>query len=56
MKTVILISKDGGTAVYKTLSAACRANDNFSYHYLKSKKFPFTYKGYTFIKSKIYGK
>jgi len=33
-----------------TLTGLCRRHDNFSYTYLVKKKFPFTYKGWDFVK------
>jgi hypothetical protein len=39
--------------IYPTLTKLCDANPEFSYNYLKSKKFPFTYKGYEFIKKEL---
>lgn len=53
MKTVIVITKDESVDVYGTLTAVCRDYKQFSYHCLKSKKFPFTYKGMRFYKNKI---
>lgn len=53
MKTVIIISKGDLVGAYKALTHVCKAHKEFSYHYLKSKKFPFVYKGWNFIKEKV---
>jgi len=53
MRSIILIIKGDSIEAFTTLTKACIANKCFSYHYLKGKKFPFTYGGYEFIKLKI---
>ena len=35
---------------WSTLTECCKANEHFSYGYIKTLKFPFTYKGYEFYK------
>lgn len=54
MKTVILLTKDGEEPeAWTTLTGLCDNHENFSYDYLKQKKFPFEYKGYQFIKVQL---
>jgi len=55
MTTVIVIQKRDEVEVYKSLVSACSPENNpkFSYHYLRTKKFPFKMYGYHFVKRKI---
>lgn len=52
-RTVVLLISDTTIKSYSTLTRLCKDNKEFSYSYLKSKKFPFTYKKYKFIKTKV---
>jgi len=60
MKTFIIIFKLPLTKinpldieVFTTLTKLCEKHLDFKYSYLKSKKFPFTYKGWTFYKIEV---
>lgn len=50
MKKVIIIIKEDEVIPSGSLTAICENNPLFSYHYLKGKKFPFEYKGWSFRK------
>lgn len=49
-KKVIILEKDGNKEVWGSISEICREKEDIIYSSIKAKKFPFTYKGYTFIK------
>ena len=51
-KNVIVLSKGNHKESYGSLTELCSDYPNFSYYYLKSKKFPFEYKGFLFEKLK----
>lgn len=50
IKNVIIIQRDDEIEVYGCLTKICFAHKDFSYHFLKGKKFPFEYKGWEFKK------
>jgi len=52
VKTVIVIQKGEDLEVWNQLSKLCKAK-GWSYGYARSKKFPYTYKGYTLKKENI---
>jgi hypothetical protein len=52
-KTVIIIENDEHVECWGSLKRLCdpdNGHSNFSYHFLKRKKFPFLYKGWKFYK------
>jgi len=49
-QSVIILESDEHAECWGSLVKLCDAHPNFSYGYLKSKKFPFQYKGWLFIK------
>jgi hypothetical protein len=53
MKNVIVIQKDDKVEVYGCLTRLCLLNPGFSYHYLRSLKFPFNMYGWRFTKQQI---
>ena len=58
-KYTIVITKGKVTETWGALTELCKAHtssnyhENFSYQTLKDKKFPFTYKGWRFVKVKF---
>ena len=50
-KNVIIMQQDDQVEVWGCITKICIAHPDFSYHYIKSKKFPFEYKGWKFIKT-----
>jgi len=52
-KRLIVAYKDKEVLTDTSLTKLCKQNTNFNYGYLKSKKYPFTYKGWQFEKRKI---
>lgn len=48
-KTIIVLTKGESLETWGSLSEICRVKD-WSYNYLKKKKFPFEYKGWKFRK------
>ena len=51
--TIILLKKNENIEAYTALTKLCKDYKEFSYSYIKSKKFPFNYKGYEFLKIKV---
>lgn len=49
-KRVIILQKRDEVEVWGCITKICFAHEDFSYHYLKGKKFPFDYKGWRFTK------
>ena len=49
---VIVIQREDYQEVWGRLTKICKAHPEFSYHYLKGKKYPFEYKGWSFKKLK----
>lgn len=49
---MIHLQKDERIELWTQLTDLCKAHDEFSYHYLKAKKYPFEYKGWSFRKIK----
>lgn len=47
---IIILRKGETIETWGTLTEICEVHPEFSYHYLKGKKFPFEYKGWSFIK------
>lgn len=54
-KRVIILSRGDEVDAYGSLTEICRKNKDFSYHYLKSKKYPFSYKGWEFNRVGYHG-
>ena len=52
LTNVIVIQKEDEVEVHGCLTRICLIHKDFSYHYLKGKKFPFSYKGWDFRKVK----
>lgn len=50
-ENIIILEKNDLLEAWGSLTEICKEH-GFSYHYLKRKKFPFTYKGFNFIKVK----
>jgi hypothetical protein len=50
MKHIIVLIKDDQLEAWGCMTELCAAHESFSYAYLKSKKFPFDYKGHQFRK------
>ena len=50
MKNIIILEKEGMTELWGGITNACRAHSEFHYHSIKSLKFPFHYKGFSFQK------
>ena len=50
MKKVIVLMKGEKVEVWGNLVWLCRAHEDFSYSYIKGRKFPFYYKGWVFTK------
>lgn len=51
-QNVIVIWSEDALEVWGTITDLAEAHPDFSYSTLKSKKFPFTYKGWRFVKVK----
>lgn len=49
-KYIIVLVRGQEVQAWSTLTECCKANEHFSYGYIKTLKFPFTYKGYEFYK------
>lgn len=49
-KNIVVLSKDGKRECWGSLKEICEEHKDhkFSYNYLKSKSYPFEYKGFTF--------
>ena len=52
LTNVIVMQKEDEVEVWGCVTRLCLVHTNFSYHYLKGKKFPFNYKGWEFKKVK----
>lgn len=50
---VIVIEKEGIREHYSSMPKVCEAHPEFSPSYVRLKKFPFEYKGWSFTKVKI---
>lgn len=50
MRTIIVLTKDDSIEVFTALTKICNIHKEFKYNYIKTLKFPFTYKGYKFQK------
>jgi len=50
MKNVIILSGEGRRETWGSLTMLCKHHPDFSYHFLKAKKYPFEYKGWLFEK------
>lgn len=50
---VIIIEKAEIKELYSSMPKVCEAHPEFSASYVRLKKFPFEYKGWTFSKAKI---
>lgn len=46
----IIIKRGDQYEGWQSIKEMCKAHPEFSYHYMKRLKFPFTYKGYDFIR------
>ncbi|WP_375585976.1 hypothetical protein [Cyclobacterium xiamenense] len=54
-KNVIIIRNENREEFWSGLKLLCRYHPEFSYEYIKSKKFPFEYKGWYFRKEVVNG-
>jgi hypothetical protein len=52
MKKVLILRDERGERVYSTLTSLCREM-GWSYNWIKTKKYPFEYRGYTVIRKEI---
>lgn len=48
MRKVIVISKGNMFEMWTTLTKMCKAHPEFSYPYLKNRRYPYEYKGLKF--------
>ncbi|MBD3630519.1 hypothetical protein [Cyclobacterium sp.] len=55
LKNVIVLQKEGNEEFWSGLKLLCQYHPEFSYEYIKSKKFPFEYKGWYFRKEVVNG-
>lgn len=49
-QNIIVLTKDGKTEAWGSLTEICKNHKDFRYFSVKSKKFPFNYKGWLFTK------
>lgn len=49
---MIHLSQGEKAELWSSLTKLCRCHEDFSYYYLKRKKFPFEYKGWNFKRIK----
>jgi len=52
LTNVIVMQSEDEVEVWGCVTRLCLAHPNFSYHYLKGLKFPFSYMGWNFRKIK----
>jgi hypothetical protein len=52
-RNIIVIKTDGKEEFWSNLKLLCEHHPEFSYEYIKSKKFPFEYKDWSFRKVEV---
>lgn len=52
-RNIIVIRKEGHEEFWSNLKLLCKHHPEFSYEYIKSWKFPFDYKGWSFRKAEV---